>query len=146
MGEVGMAEERAGKGDLILVLNSGSSSLKFCVYFRGARDNDNDEQPLLTGTAEGIGRSSGSLRIRSADGKSLLRRDSSHESQDHALRALAEAMREHISDMPAAVGHRVVHGGPKLRTHQIITPQVLEELRSAIHFAPLHIPQGLSLI
>ncbi len=144
MGEVGMVAERAGKGDLILVLNSGSSSLKFGVYFRGA--NDNDEEPLLTGSADGIGRSNGSLLIRSADGKSLLQRDSSHESQDHALRALAEAMREHISDAPAAVGHRVVHGGPKLRTHQLITPQVLEELRSAIHFAPLHIPQALSLI
>src|SRR6266567_7504593 len=144
MGEVGMVAERAGKGDLILVLNSGSSSLKFGVYFRGA--NDNDEEPLLTGSADGIGRSNGSLRIRSADGKSLLHRDSSHESQDHALRALAEAMREHISDAPAAVGHRVVHGGPKLRTHQRLTPQVLEELRAAIHFAPLHIPQALSLI
>jgi acetate kinase len=137
-----MGEELAGKGDLILVLNSGSSSLKFGVYYRGA----SDEEPLLTGSAEGIGRSSGSLRIRSADGKSLLQRDSSHESQDHALRALAEAMREHISDAPAAVGHRVVHGGPKLRTHQLITPQVLEELRSATHFAPLHIPQALTLI
>jgi acetate kinase len=45
-----------------------------------------------------------------------------------------------------AVGHRVVHGGPNLRRHQIITPQVLDELRSATHFAPLHIPQALSLI
>ena len=142
MGEVGMVEERAGKGDLILVLNSGSSSLKFGVYYRGA----SDEEPLLTGSADGIGRSNGSLRIRSADGKSLLQRDSGHESQDHALRALAKAMREHISDAPAAVGHRVVHGGPQLRTHQLITPQVLEELRKATHFAPLHIPQALSLI
>ena len=48
--------------------------------------------------------------------------------------------------MPAAVGHRVVHGGPKLRRHQLITPEVLEELRSATHFAPLHIPQALKLI
>jgi acetate kinase len=48
--------------------------------------------------------------------------------------------------MPLAVGHRVVHGGPNLRRHQIITPQVLDELRSATHFAPLHIPQALSLI
>jgi acetate kinase len=39
-----------------------------------------------------------------------------------------------------------VHGGPNLRRHQIITPQVLDELRSATHFAPLHIPQALSLI
>jgi len=44
------------------------------------------------------------------------------------------------------VGHRVVHGGPKLCRHQIITPQFLDELRSATHFAPLHIPQALSLI
>jgi acetate kinase len=136
-----MRDERAGKGDLILVLNSGSSSLKFGVYYRGA----SDEQPLLTGSADGIGRSNGSLRIRSADGKALLQRDGGHESQGQALSAVTEAMREH-SDIPAAVGHRVVHGGPKLRAHQRITPQVLEELRAATHFAPLHIPQALELI
>jgi acetate kinase len=39
-----------------------------------------------------------------------------------------------------------VHGGPKLQAHQRITPSVLDELRSAIHFAPLHIPEALSLI
>ena len=39
-----------------------------------------------------------------------------------------------------------MHGGPNLRTHQLITPQVLDELRSATHFAPLHIPQALTLI
>jgi acetate kinase len=39
-----------------------------------------------------------------------------------------------------------VHGGPNLRRHQIITPQVLDQLRSATHFAPLHIPQALALI
>src|SRR6202030_2261048 len=49
-------------------------------------------------------------------------------------------------DTPVAVGHRVVHGGPKLLQHQIITPQVLEQLRTATHFAPLHIPQALKLI
>jgi acetate kinase len=40
----------------------------------------------------------------------------------------------------------VVHGGPKLCAHQLITPQVLDQLRLATHFAPLHIPQALSLI
>jgi acetate kinase len=39
-----------------------------------------------------------------------------------------------------------VHGGPELRTHQLITPQLLDQLRSATHFAPLHIPQALKLI
>src|ERR1022692_2489739 len=132
MDEVGAVNKLVGNGDLILVLNSGSSSLKFGVYCRGTNDdgdnNDNDEEPLLTGSAEGIGHRSGSLNIRSADGTLL-------------------TQREHIPDaVPVAVGHRIVHGGPKLCTHQLITPQVLDELRRATHFAPLHIPQALTLI
>jgi acetate kinase len=68
------------------------------------------------------------------------------ESQSDALTALASAIQEHIHTVPVAVGHRVVHGGPKLRTHQLITPQVLDQLHSATHFAPLHIPLALTLI
>ena len=142
MDEVGRVEKSGGKGDLILVLNSGSSSLKFGVYYRGA----SDEEPLLTGSADGIGRSNGALHIRATDGTALVQRESIHESQSHALSVLASAMRVHICDMPAAVGHRVVHGGPHLRTHQLITPKVLDQLHSATHFAPLHIPQALTLI
>jgi acetate kinase len=143
-GEDRMAKELARKDGLILALNSGSSSLKFGIYRRGA--NDNDEEALLTGSAEGIGRRDGTLNIRSCDGISLLQRDNIHESQGEALRALADAMRKHVDCLPEAVGHRVVHGGPKLRKHQIITPQVIDQLHAAIHFAPLHIPQALSLI
>jgi len=51
--EIGSVENSAEKVDLILALNSGSSSLKFGVYYRGA----NDEEPLLTGSADGIGHS-----------------------------------------------------------------------------------------
>ncbi len=137
-----MAKDRAQEDGLILVLNSGSSSLKFGIYERGATD----EEALLTGSADGIGRDSGSLHIRSSDGTSLLRRDCIHESQSDALAALADAIRGHIDGKPTAVGHRIVHGGPELRKHQIITPKVLDQLRSAVHFAPLHIPQALSLI
>src|SRR5580698_1622455 len=142
MGEIGSVEKSAEKIDLILVLNSGSSSLKFGVYYRGA----NDEEPLLTGSAEGIGHSNGSLHIRAADGRSLVQLEKIHESQGDALAALAASLEAHIASTPVAVGHRVVHGGPELRRHQIITPQFLDQLRSAIHFAPLHIPQALSLI
>jgi acetate kinase len=130
------------KDSLILVLNSGSSSLKFAVYSFDARV----EGPLLEGSAAGIGRTDGKLEIRSAGGKSLIQRESTYESQREALAAVAAAIREHIHTTPAAVGHRVVHGGPELQSHQAITPNVLAELRSAIHFAPLHIPQALSLI
>lgn len=45
-----------------------------------------------------------------------------------------------------AVGHRIVHGGPSLRTHQVLTPQVVENLHAAIPFAPLHLPAALSVL
>src|ERR1035438_6829429 len=99
-----MAKELAKNDGPILVLNSGSSSLNFGIYQPGATD----EEPLLTGSAEGIGRDNGTLRIRSSDGKPLLQRDCIHESQSDALNALATAMREHTESAPAAVGHRVV--------------------------------------
>jgi acetate kinase len=141
---VGVVAELPNQDDLILVLNSGSSSLKFGIYSRGAKDHD--EEPLLTGSAEGIGHDNGSLHIRSADGTSLLQRECIHESQSRALDVVATAIREHVPTSPVAVGHRVVHGGPRLSRHQLITPQVLEELRAATHFAPLHVPQALKLI
>jgi acetate kinase len=131
-----------GTGDLILALNSGSSSLKFGLYSHGKLD----EEPVLSGSATGIGRDNGDLHIRAADGKMLVQRDCIHESQLDALATLASEIQECADGVPAAVGHRIVHGGPKLITHQQITPQVLEQLRVATHFAPLHIPQSLALI
>jgi acetate kinase len=130
------------RDDLIFVLNSGSSSLKFGLYYRGATD----EEALLTGSADGIGHGNGALHIRSSDGKPLVQSESILESQGNALATVAEAIREHIHGAPIAVGHRVVHGGPKLLAHQLITPHVLDQLRSSTHFAPVHIPQALSLI
>ena len=137
-----MSVEPALENELVFVLNSGSSSLKFGLYRRGK----SDEEALLTGSAEGIGHDSGTLRIRAADGKALIERDGILESQSAALATVGQAIREHVHADPAAVGHRIVHGGPKLITHQPITPQVLEELHAATHFAPLHIPQSLKLI
>ena len=84
-----MAKEVAKKDGPILALNSGSSSLKFGIFLPGATD----EEPLLSGSADGIGRDNGSLRIRSSDGKPLLQRDCIHESQSDALNTLATAIR-----------------------------------------------------
>jgi acetate kinase len=128
--------------DLILSLNSGSSSLKFGLYARG----ESDEVPVLTGSATGIGRDDGALHIRDAEGAALVQRECIHESQLQALTTLATEIRNHFHGTPIAVGHRVVHGGPHLLSHQFITPQVLKQLEAATHFAPLHIPQSLALI
>lgn len=128
----------------ILVLNSGSSSLKFGV-FSPAADSRNEDL-LLEGSAEGIGRDSGSLQIRSADGQALLSEDHLSQSQPEALHTIASALAQHLPSAPVAVGHRIVHGGPHLREHQLITPDVLEQLRAAVHFAPLHVPQSIALV
>src|SRR6202050_2872511 len=142
MGGIAVPASLPNQHQLILALNSGSSSLKFGIYCHGT----SDEEPLLTGSADGIGHDNGSLQVRSNDGNSLVRRECIHESQIDALSLLATTIRDHIHTSPVAVGHRVVHGGPKLVRHQLITPQVLDELRAAAHFAPLHIPQALKLI
>src|SRR5277367_2951805 len=142
MAGLDMEENLSRNEDLIFVLNSGSSSLKFGIYQRGA----SDEEALLTGSADGVGHSNGTLHIRSSAGKLLVRREGILESQSNALATVAEEIRKHIHAAPVAVGHRVVHGGPRLLAHQLITPQVLDELRSATHFAPVHIPQALKLI
>lgn len=44
------------------------------------------------------------------------------------------------------VGHRVVHGGPQVRTHQLLTEEVMAQLQAAVHFAPLHLPPSLAVI
>ncbi len=135
-------EELIKEQKLILAINSGSSSIKFGIF----KNDGGDEAAVCTASVEGIGRANGSFDIRSADGKSLTHREGAVDSQSHALALLVKAMSGHGIGAPDAVGHRVVHGGPKLRTHQIITPQVLTDLKAATHFAPLHIPQSLALI
>ncbi|WP_345816412.1 acetate/propionate family kinase [Paraburkholderia sp. PREW-6R] len=126
----------------ILVLNSGSSSLKFGLF----QQANGDEALLLEGSAQGIGRDDGSLRIKAPDGRVLEEQAHVLESQTDALQKLTRVLAEQNEVRPTAVGHRVVHGGPHLRTHQRITADVRRQLQDATHFAPLHIPPALALI
>lgn len=137
-----MHTQDAAAEQTILVLNSGSSSLKFGLFTHSG----DDESLLLEGSAEGIGRSDGSLRISSPDGGVLVRQEHVLESQTDALQKLSQALAQQHHARPAAIGHRVVHGGPHLRTHQRLTPEVRRRLQDAVHFAPLHIPPALALI
>jgi acetate kinase len=146
-----MPDTTAKSEPTILVLNSGSSSLKFGLFKAahaagGSQADQDDETLLLEGSAEGIGRADGSLKIKTADGTVLLQKDQVLESQTDALKSLASVLADHGHTRPVAVGHRVVHGGPQLREHQLLTPEVRQRLQEAVHFAPLHIPPALALI
>jgi len=128
--------------EAILVINTGSSSLKIGLYI----EQNGEEQILLDGSADGISRSSGKFEVRDAQGRTLRSEDLSFATQSEALQHAAPALAELSNIRPSAVGHRVVHGGPHLLTHQLITPAVIDELSACLHFAPLHIPLALELI
>lgn len=129
----------------IITINSGSSSLKLALY---SPDSSPDPAPklLAKGAADAIGRSGGSLTITDASGKTIHREDASHESQPEAFTHAAQKLHDITGSAPAAIGYRIVHGGPHLREHCRLTPQVLATLRDATHYAPLHIPAALALI
>ncbi len=126
----------------ILAINSGSSTLKFGLFV----EDGGDERAVLRGSAEGIGKDGGKLEILDRAGKPLHHEKRKYSSQKEALEHVADAMKTLHSERPAAVGHRIVHGGPELRQHVRITPGVLSTLQGAIHFAPLHIPNSIDLV
>src|ERR1700741_2051555 len=89
----------------ILVINSGASSLKFGLYVQ----RDGDEQAVLDGLADGIGRDSGKLEMKDAHGHSLRSESVRFASEDEALSLAARWLAELSQLKPVAVGHRVVH-------------------------------------
>ena len=131
--------------DYALILNAGSSSLKFCVF---ARPECGDWRLESRGQIEGIG-TAPQISARDGEGASLVKRDLSAEvrSQQDALDALAAWLRSmYGGSRVVGVGHRVVHGGPRFNGPTVVTPQVLEELRQLIPLAPLHQPYNLAAI
>ena len=129
-------------GKSVLVINSGSSSLKFGL-FESARG---EIRPLVRGTADGIGSDLGKVSLQSAEGNVLYNEPHAVRDQAHALELVAAQLSAQGLPAATAVGHRIVHGGPALREHQKITPLVLEQLEAAAHFAPLHVPAAVALI
>ncbi|MGH9587459.1 MAG: acetate/propionate family kinase [Acidobacteriaceae bacterium] len=129
--------ETTAPDSLILAVNSGSSSLKFGLFAH----RDGDESPLYQGEAE-----NNRLTISDANKKTILDEPHAPTTQTTALKSILDALAKCGAPAPVAVAHRVVHGGPHLRQHQRITPQVIATLEAALHFAPLHIPASLALI
>ncbi|HLJ78239.1 MAG TPA: acetate/propionate family kinase [Acidobacteriaceae bacterium] len=126
----------------ILAVNSGSSSLKFGLY----RSSQGDPELVLAGGATGIGHSNGNLQIKDSGGKKLVDEAYKLSSQGEAMKEILDFIARQTGGKPDAVGHRMVHGGPHLREHQRITPDLLRTLEAATQFAPIHIPAALKLL
>lgn len=104
--------------DLVLALNTGSSTLKYGLYAVGAAE----ARELLAGAIE-------------------------TDAPDAASFAQIEAaIRSAGLPAPSAIGHRIVHGGPHLRAHCLVDAGVIAKLEAALPFAPLHGPAALALL
>jgi len=126
----------------ILALNSGSSSLKFGLY----RVGSSKTELLMSGEAEAIGEVDVTFQAVDPSGANLLSETASIASQEDAVARIGRFLADGKFPMPAAVGHRVVHGGPGLLRHCLIDDAVLAQLTDAVPFAPLHIPAALAII
>jgi acetate kinase len=128
----------------ILVVNPGSSSIKFAMYADGWAQL----RTLYEGELSDIGEASAKLSMRDAAGKDLAGAvgEVKAGSMDEAIGVFQRAIALPGLQPPDAVGYRVVHPGPHLRGHQRLTPEVLAELKKAVAFAPLHDPEALEMI
>jgi len=120
----------------VLVLNSGSSSIKFSVY----EAVDGERNRLFEGAVDGIGTDLGKFWIRDAAGKKLVDQTPALPTRAVAFALVADALHSGEFPAPAAIGHRMVSGGPTVRENQRITPELIDEMESYTAFAPLHTP------
>ncbi|HYT89717.1 MAG TPA: acetate/propionate family kinase [Gemmataceae bacterium] len=137
-----MSERASG---LILTLNSGSSSLKAALYSIG-----DGESLVLRGQIERIGlKGDNRGALVDAAGKNLETHDTYFPDHAAALDALFSWLRRHGSAEIRAVGHRIVHGGPRYVAPQLVTGELLAELRRLAPFDPMHLPaeiQGVEAV
>ena len=131
--------------DYAIVLNAGSSSLKFCVFHRPAADAWRLE---TRGQIEGIGTRP---RLSAKDGTGTRVADEALDATvmnaSSALDSLAAWLRARYGRARVlGVGHRVVHGGARFAGPTLVTPEVLTQLRELVPLAPLHQPYNLAAI
>ena len=131
--------------DAILVVNAGSSSVKFQIY---GLAGSGEPQQLVKGQIDGIG-TRPRLRAETRDGSLVI--DKSYEPSEiadvpAAIAVAGEWLRATQSFNLIAVGHRVVHGGPQYDRPVVVDREVLARLEQYISLAPLHQPNNLAPI
>ncbi len=131
----------------VLVLNAGSSSLKFALY---PINGTLAATPSVSGQVEGIG-AQPELELRKADGERIREAVATSGSQDEqhrgALAAMFAALATHDPGVKViAAGHRIVHGGERYSAPVALDAGVLRELERFVPLAPLHQPHNLRAV
>jgi acetate kinase len=120
----------------VLVLNSGSSSIKFAIYEAG----NGLRTKLNEGAVDGIGTDNGKFWIKDANGNKLVDQTPPLPSRAVAFKLVADALHSGDFPSPKAVGHRTVCGGPTVQENTRITLALIDEIESYADLAPLHTP------
>ena len=126
----------------ILVLNCGSSSIKYALY------NMDDNSVMTSGGAERVGLDGAFVKVKLANGE---KKQIMHDIPEHtegvkfifSLLTDPEIGVIKSLDEIDAVGHRMVHGGEKFAESVIITPEVIEAFEAVSDLAPLHNPANM---
>ncbi len=130
----------------ILVLNAGSSSLKFSVF--DLLSNERLVQRVI-GQVEGIGTAL-HLKVKNGDGQSITNvhwQTTEVANHAQALQQITHFLNSNGQQQRLiGVGHRVVHGGPDYSAPLLITAEVMDKLDTITHLAPLHNPHNLAAI
>jgi acetate kinase len=129
----------------ILTLNTGSATLKSAIY-----ESEVQEDLLLSMTVDQLGAAAARLKITDARGTALFDSPIESASPVAALQAVFAWLGEHgyLAQLSAA-GHRLVHGGPRFKKPQLVTPEFLAQIRKIVPLDPDHLPaaiQGIEFI
>ncbi len=126
----------------ILTINSGSSSIKFALFEMNGSLNR-----VLAGKFDRIGLSGAALKV--VDPKTDKKEERAIQAPDHAscVRPLIELIEERMCNAVLnAIGHRIVHGGPRYREPQRVDAAMLEELQRLSPYDPEHLPSEIALM
>ncbi len=127
-----------GKTIVIITINGGSSSIKFALF-----EANEPLRRAMEGKIERIGLSEATFAIKGSENFSRQLAAPNHTA---AVNALMDWLEERVGrSRLAAVGHRVVHGGPKYSEPQRITREMVEYLRALSPFDPEHLPEEIEL-
>ncbi len=126
----------------VLTINGGSSSIKFALFAVG-----DALRRIVAGEIERIGLPEATLRVKGSNPADNFSRPVMALDYAAAVGALMDWIEEHSGrDALAAVGHRVVHGGPKYSLPQQVTADLVAELHRLSPFDPEHLPLEIELI
>jgi acetate kinase len=126
----------------VLTINSGSSSLRFALF-----SADESPSQILTGKFDRVGLSDANLSVRDGIGKPSDERKIAAPHHAACIPLLVELLeKKNFVGNVRAIGHRVVHGGPRYRDPQRVDDAMFAELRRITLFAPNHLPAAIALM